>query len=104
MSLVHFYETEPNINLSMIFDHASAARLKSLDFSYVSVSQEPPGARAQAYRHQCKLEQNGPAMMDHLSPAARFVDLLRLHKVNGGPESICATRCMRPGVGRFGIR
>jgi hypothetical protein len=70
----------------MIFDRASAGRPESLDFSDVSVSQEPPGARAETYRDQGKLEQNGPAMMNHLSPAACFAYRLHLHKLNGAIE------------------
>ncbi len=32
VSLVHLYETEPNINVSMIFDHATAGKGEIVGF------------------------------------------------------------------------
>lgn len=48
MPLGHFGKAQQTINLSMIFGRASAGTAESLDFSDISMSQEPPGARAEA--------------------------------------------------------
>jgi hypothetical protein len=48
VSLGHFKEARQNINLSTIKSRASAGAPESLDFSDVSMSPEPPGARAEA--------------------------------------------------------